>query len=473
MKIQWKEKRWEMLFLTAVFLLLVIWAAILPFDQAADERMRYNVVDYIVRHNALPHGDDPELRNEVWGISYAFNPILSYMVSALFVKVVKLFTDSFDVILFAARFVNVLLGTGTAYFVMKLGKKVFEGGASRMFIALAVFLPQGLFVFSYVNNDGLALFSGAVIIYMWALAMEDGWNFKICTGLSVGIALLALSYYNAYGWALTSVLFFAATVLGGKKKWDFKTLFGRGFFIALLVLLLAGWWFARNYVIYDGDFLGQASSRASGILYAQEPYKPGNLFNGEKLGQGLLGMFFYQDPGWEHNWLVMVAVGFVGLFGRMDLYMPYWWSKLYFLVFAVGFLGVIVNYFPVFSFRGGKRLREVRNVEGGKVLTRVTLLQDHLSSKSIFHWCLLIGMVIPFILLCIYSYSSDMQAQGRYILPMTIPFMYFVTLGYQFLLNRLVKNGRIREMVCNVLAAAAALSALLVFLTVVVPAYIG
>ncbi|HIQ95140.1 MAG TPA: hypothetical protein IAB26_01120, partial [Candidatus Limivivens merdigallinarum] len=75
--------------------------------------------------------------------------------------------------------------------------------------------------------------------------------------------------------------------------------------------------------------------------------------------------------------------------------------------------------------------------------------------------------------LCIYSYSSDMQAQGRYILPMTIPFMYFVTLGYQFLLNRLVKNGRIREMVCNVLAAAAALSALLVFLTVVVPAYIG
>ena len=75
-------------------------------------------------------------------------------------------------------------------------------------------------------------------------------------------------------------------------------------------------------------------------------------------------------------------------------------------------------------------------------MTRVTLLQDHLSSKSIFHWCLLIGMVIPFILLCIYSYSSDMQAQGRYILPMTIPFMYFVTLGYQFLLNRLVKNGR-------------------------------
>lgn len=473
MKIQWKEKRWEILFVAAVLILLAVWAAIIPFGDAPDEKMRYSVVDYIVRHNALPRGDDPELRNEIWGISYAFNPILSYMVSAVFVKFVKLFTENSDVIIFAARFVNVLLGTGTAYFVMKLGKRVFDGGASRLFIALAALLPQALFVFSYVNNDGLALFSGALIIYMWALAMEEGWSFKICTGLAVGIALLALSYYNAYGWALTSVLFFAATVLGGKRKWDFKTLFGRGGFIALLVLLLAGWWFVRNYVIYDGDFLGQASSRASGILYAQEPYKPGNLFNGEKLGQGLLGMFFYQDPGWEHNWLAMVAVGFVGLFGKMDIYMPYWWSKIYFLVFAVGILGVIVNYFPVFSFRGGKRLREVRKVEGGKVLTRVTLLQDHLSARSIFHWCLLIGMVIPFILLCIYSYSSDMQAQGRYILPMTIPFMYFVTLGYQFLLNHFVRNIRIREVILNIGAAVCALSALLVFLTVAVPGYLG
>ena len=131
-----------MLFLTAVFLLLVIWAAILPFDQAADERMRYNVVDYIVRHNALPHGDDPELRNEVWGISYAFNPILSYMVSALFVKVVKLFTDSFDVILFAARFVNVLLGTGTAYFVMKLGKRFLKAGLPECSLPLRYSFPR-------------------------------------------------------------------------------------------------------------------------------------------------------------------------------------------------------------------------------------------------------------------------------------------------------------------------------------------
>ncbi|MFR7439707.1 MAG: hypothetical protein ACLUUC_13860 [Fusicatenibacter saccharivorans] len=32
-----------------------------------------------------------------------------------------------------------------------------------------------------------------------------------------------------------------------------------------------------------------------------------------------------------------------------------------------------------------------------------------------------IAMVIPFILLTIYAYSSDFQAQGRYILPMILP----------------------------------------------------
>lgn len=39
------------------------------------------------------------------------------------------------------------------------------------------------------------------------------------------------------------------------ERWKF--LFSRGLVIAGITILLAGWWFVRNYVIYDGDILGE------------------------------------------------------------------------------------------------------------------------------------------------------------------------------------------------------------------------
>ena len=294
-----RERTAEVLFVAAVFVLLLIWVRILPFGYGPDETMRYNVAQYIYKYGRLPHGDDPELRNEIWGISYAFNPILSYMVSALFMRIMAIFRDTEYALLIAARMVNVLLGTGTAYFVLKIGKALFKNRAlGWMFSAMVVFLPEHLFVFSYVNNDGLALFSASIVVYMWALALKEGWTTRVCVGLGIGIGILALSYYNAYGWALCSIFFFTVTMLWCQgEKPDVKTWLKKGLLIAAIVLALAGWWFVRNYIIYDGDFLGQATSRQCGILYAQEAYKPGNTFCGEKLGTGLLGMFFYVHPG--------------------------------------------------------------------------------------------------------------------------------------------------------------------------------
>ena len=72
-------------------------------------------------------------------------------------------------------------------------------------------LPQLLFIGSYINNDSLALFSISIIIYSWLKGLESSWNVKSCITLSVGLALCALSYYNAYGYILTSVILFIAS----------------------------------------------------------------------------------------------------------------------------------------------------------------------------------------------------------------------------------------------------------------------
>ena len=68
---------------------------VLPFNQGPDEEMRYLVPQYIYKHGTLPAGWDPEVRHRVlWGISYAFHPILPYVLGGWLMRLVGLFSDS-------------------------------------------------------------------------------------------------------------------------------------------------------------------------------------------------------------------------------------------------------------------------------------------------------------------------------------------------------------------------------------------
>ena len=79
-----REKAYELLFLVFVFVFLFVWAMKAPLNASPDEEMRYRLTNYIVEHGELPDGRDPEIRNPQWGISYAFKPYTSCIVSAGF-----------------------------------------------------------------------------------------------------------------------------------------------------------------------------------------------------------------------------------------------------------------------------------------------------------------------------------------------------------------------------------------------------
>ena len=81
----------ELVFLAGVFVFCAYWAHLLPLDAGPDEKMRYDIPMYIYEHGRLPHGGDPSIRNPIWGTSYAFLPILSYIISALFMKIMSIF----------------------------------------------------------------------------------------------------------------------------------------------------------------------------------------------------------------------------------------------------------------------------------------------------------------------------------------------------------------------------------------------
>lgn len=471
----------ELLFLAALFVFLFLWAVVQPFDTSPDERMRYDIVKYLVEYGKLPHGGDPAIRDASWGISYAFNPILAYMLMAVFVKIAAFFTDQLQTLVMAARMVNIFLGCGTAFLLLRLGRYLFGRWKKWLFVVLSMFLPGTLFVFSYVNSDGLALFSTVLILLFWVRAMEESWSWKNCAGLAVGLSICALSYYNAYGVILASVFFFVLDILVFRGKQyqinEMKLsraafLFQRGLVIAAIAAALAGWWFVRSYVIYDGDILGMKTSSLYSQMYAVEELKPSNRYIIANTGMTVRDMFFYVPGNWEHNWLLTVAVSFVGTFGYMDVFMPYWLSKCYFLVFGLGLAGILFTFRRTFFPRIRQSWTMKKQIGSQTLKIRCSQTDTGLRVKSLFHICLASTAVIPMGLLIYYAYYSDFQAQGRYLLPGLPALMYFVTLGLCNILEKIVKKERTRQCVCLALCILLAAAAVFTYGTVIWPHYV-
>ena len=179
-------------------------------------------------------------------------------------RISRLFADPGYSMFKIARMADVLFVTGAVYFVVKASGKLFpKEKYSRevrwLFAALAGFMPQAIFMGTYVNTDSLALLAAAMILYAWVSYLREDWTWKNCILLAVGMAVCALSYYNAYGWILCSFFFFCFTVLLCREEafsQRVRFLFSRGAVIAAVTLVLCGWWFIRNAVLYNGDWEG-------------------------------------------------------------------------------------------------------------------------------------------------------------------------------------------------------------------------
>ncbi len=51
----------------------------------------------------------------------------------------------------------------------------------------------------------------------------------------------------------------------------------KGLLVCVIVLILAAWWFIRNAILYDGDFLGMNASSVCAEIYAKKAYKPSRI----------------------------------------------------------------------------------------------------------------------------------------------------------------------------------------------------
>jgi hypothetical protein len=417
-----REKYLDKLFLIFIFIVLMGWMIIQPLGAGPDEKMRYSIVQYIFVHWRLPHGGDPEILDKTWGFSYAFQPILPYMISAVFVKIGSYVTMNGAILILFARFINTILGMVMAVLTRKLSKIIFKSTLSAwLFTLLVVLLPQQLFMHTYVNTDSMALLSTVLIVYAWLKGIETDWNKKACIYLSIGIILCAMSYYNAYGYILCSMimfLFFYVKISRRNLKIEWNKLLKKGTFITVIVLIGIGWWFIRSYIIYDGDFLGLRIRDEYAEIYAIDSLKPSMHETYYNLGYSIWYMLK------NSNFIILTAKSLVAMFGNMAVGVYDWIYNGYLFIVVAGLAGMLIPQ---------------------KNRTYLTNISDR--NLRLIHFNLFLCMLIPNILNIWAAYSYDYQPQGRYSLPMLVALMYFVAIGIHKFLRLVVKQDKIRQLI--------------------------
>lgn len=413
--------RREIFFVLFCFFLYSAWASVIPFNDAPDEGLRYRIPLYIFNHNRLPLGNDPEIITDLWGVSYGYQPMLAYQFAAFVMELTAFFKLTNEHLYLAARFANVLLSTGTAVTVLAIGRKCFTAQRALLLASLVCLLPSYVFTTSYVNTDGLAIFSTALIFYAWVRGLEKHWDLKSCLLLAIGVALCALSYYNAYGTIVASAVIYLGDYFIHRKKWPVKRFLLSGLLMIALVLILAGWWFVRSAILYDGDILGLRSTNALGEALASDAFKPSLHQTPQKDGWSVIKMLFvpynplYAEKPSQLNWIILTYISFLGLFGYMVIKM----NKIaYILLCAIQGLGGIG--FLLWLKKHLSKLKKPRNLLWAIVLA--------------------IAIVMPVALSIYYSFASDYQPQGRYILPLLVPLMYLLTIGLGYLEDALAKR---------------------------------
>lgn len=384
-----------------------------------DETARYLVPKWIYEHGTLPSGLESETQHPVYGtFSYGLLPGLSYIIMGYVMRAadfLNLISESVTPLLIA-RSVNVFFGILTAYFIWLLGRRIFDKERYVWLFACGVtFLPQHLFIHTYVNTESLCMLSIAVIFHALMRMRQDGVGIGCCVEFSVGASLLTLSYYNAYGVLLFSVPIFVSYFIGksgdGKRSVDLKRLFSYGGLILIIWGASCLWWFVRQGIVLDGDFLGIAHRDEALYMIREHSFKT-------------LGIPF-ADMLKDYRPVFTSRISFIGNYGSCSILGYPWMYLFYELFYLIGVVLVVIRTCYVFKTERTSSLYGI-----------------------FFHAMLLCMGLITFILWIIYIYTFDFQPQGRYMFPALFHIYWLFTKGYEWAFERVKIPERAKNALC-------------------------
>ena len=417
----------EFIFLIAVFGAEMSLAAVQMFGHPPDEFARFEVVYYIFKNAKLPTGYEIEVQIGGYGGSYAFQPILTYIIQGYLMRFVHLFTENIYILVLSARMVNCVFGLIMAYYVRRISCLLWNKRTLQwLFTCLIVFLPDNIFIHSYINTDSMAAMGIAVIIYAMLQGENDDYARKTMITLAVGVSAVALSYYNAYPAILIAFFAFIFHFLRNKT---YKEMWKKLGFMVLLVFMMCGWWFIHTGIIYDGDFLGLSARSKATLEQASAEYNPLTKKTYYNTGRSIMDLL-------RSGYLTKVYHSFICTMGAMDLYTNINFYRIDKILFAIGILFCLIPVKDRVIFGAdiktdGKADNKADNKADSKADSKADGKPGRNISPVRRDITVLLGLdvIITVLMHLMYSYAFDYQPQGRYLLPMLIPAMYFITLG--------------------------------------------
>ncbi len=339
------------LVLAAYLLLTLAYGVVNPLFEAPDEHWHFFTAIYIKENGRLPVAgpdtDDNLLKQE------AAQPPLYYVLGALLIAPVDTSTAAEDLWLnpyasvgdasvltnrnrvihasqeawpwqgyaLAAhilRAFSTLLGLGTLIFVYKTGRLLWPVHPDYALLGTAViaFLPQFNFLHAAITNDALIIFlSSAAVYQLLAISNERlavSNSRLLITGFTIGLAALSKNAGILLAVYAVGVVIGSWWLAVGRRSLTmdhWRLLIGNLFYLVVPILLLAGWLWWRNWVLY-----GDVTATSEFIRFAggDRGYTLGQvLAESGGLWQSLFAMF-----GWFNvrppEWVFWVWYGVVG-----------------------------------------------------------------------------------------------------------------------------------------------------------------
>ncbi len=348
-----EERAWLAALLIGYAVLGVVYSVTTPLFEASDELWHYPMVRYVAQHAGLPvqragQSDAQAPWRQEGGqppLYYALGALATFWINTSDMPQVRELNPHPDIgvivpdgnaamvvhragadrfpwrgtalAVHIVRLLSVLMGLGTVYLTYRLGRELFPahpeiGLAGAAFTA---FTPMFLFISASVNNDNLATLLASAILWLLVRAVRraehPSWRFYALLGVLTGAGMLAKFQLGF----LIPLIALALGMLSARRR-DWRPLVEGGAIAGALTVLIAGWWYARNYTLY-GD--------ATGI----------NVFL-DIVGRRAV------PADWHQLWTEreVFAMSYWGFFGGLNVPMPHALYTFFNTLAAFGVLGL-------------------------------------------------------------------------------------------------------------------------------------
>jgi 4-amino-4-deoxy-L-arabinose transferase-like glycosyltransferase len=426
----------------------MVFMALVPPLETPDEEHHLNYINYVSRRLALPNQLIPEKavigEGHQYPLYYVFGAAVVRALNAdhgvelttvpnkkhkllggdsltvpsfhhAGLDIFKAPSDAFS--FYVLRALSVLFGLITVVFIYRLAGLFFkEPPWACLAAVMAGTLPQFIFISLSVSNDGLSnALAAAALFYMVKIAASKDprpdWKSHILLGLFLGLGVLAKKNGLVLLLPAALVLVRSAWLRRGchpeHSEGSHSTLgrVGPAAAVVLIVIILTGWVFVRNQILY-GDLLGNRMEKAT-----LEP----------------LGLIDEKTPTPAyvlHDFLPRLGTSFVAMFGQWASFLPLSVYYFYLAVFLAGLAGVLI-------------LLIIKSLRDFKILLMLVA------------WLVTLGAVF-------YYNLTYTQPQGRLLFPALGPIAVLTAVGLEGLFSRIKARSARRvlsaALVCAFLA---------------------